>query len=141
VLLSAAEKSHSHPFSICFVCVFPLFCPDIIVFSSIFDGFLRYFLASFSPFSAVTLQKVRKNSEMSIAEKCNPQPFSICFAEVFLVFAMVFDGFWSKTEHFNSIPNVFPQFFDGFLRYFLDSFSIFTMGLRKVRKTLKLVAD
>ena len=97
MLLSAAEKSHSQPFSICFVCVFPLFCPDIIVFSSIFDGFLRYFLASFSPFSAVTLQKVRKNSEiccrLSIAEKCNPQPFSICFAEVFLVFAMVFDGF------------------------------------------------
>ena len=107
------------------LCVFPLFCPDIIVFSSIFDGFLRYFLASFSPFSALTLQKVRKNSEiccrLSIAEKCNPQPFSICFAEVFLVFAMVFDGFWYffsisplvfhlesvKKMHFNSIPIVF----------------------------------
>jgi hypothetical protein len=59
-----------------------------------------YLLASFSPLSPwpaksqETSKLVVDWSLLSTAEKCNPQPFSICFAEVFMAFATAFDGFW-----------------------------------------------
>ena len=156
VLLSVAECCWEIPFPpfLHLFCVcFPIVLSRYHCFSSIFDWFLRYFLVSFSPFSALTLQKVRKNSEiccrLSIAEKCNPQPFSICFAEVFLVFAMVFDGFWYffsisplvfhlesvKKMHFNSIPIVFRIVlfivFPNFWWLFLASFSFSPRAWKK----------
>ena len=131
VLLSAAGKSNSHPFCICFVCVFPLFCPDIIVFP-IFWWILHFFLASFSPFSSLTLQKVRKPWNwlqiehcwvllsaaeccwvlLSAAGKSNSQPFSICFVCVFshcfvqisLFFPNCLNGFWLRSHLFHPWP-------------------------------------
>ena len=51
--LSTAEKCNSHPFSICFVCAFPLLNCFVqsSLFFNFFDGFCVIFLASFSPLS------------------------------------------------------------------------------------------
>ena len=95
-LLSAAGKSNSHPFSISFVCVFPLFCPDFIGFSKLFDGFCIFFgfvLTFFIPDpgkSQETLKLVADWALLSAAECCGvccwvllrnpiPSPYSICF--------------------------------------------------------------
>ena len=135
VLLSAAGKSNSQPLSICFVCVFPLFCPDFIVFSKLFEWILHFFLASFSPFSSLTLEKVRKpwnwlQSEhcwalLSAAECCwvcccvllrNPIPHLLPFVLCVCVCSHCFCPDFS----------VFPQFLMDFVVFVGFVFSSFT---------------
>ena len=69
VLLSAAGKSNSHLFCICFVCVSHCFL-QISLFFPIFWWICWFFFASFSPFSPVTLEKVRKPWNWLQIEHC-----------------------------------------------------------------------
>ena len=136
VLLSAAGKSNSHPFSLFFVCVFLLFCPEFIL-SPIFLMDFVFFLASFSAFSPLTLQKVRKPWNwlqiehcwvlLSAAGKSNSHPFSISFVCVFPLFCPDFIGF--------------SKLFDGFCIFFGFVLTFFIPDPGKSQETLKLVAD
>ena len=104
VLLSAAECAAVCCWEIQFPTFFHLFCvcfPIVFVQISLFFRnfwwILWYLLGSFSALSPAKTQETSKLvvdwELLSTAEKCNPQPFSICFAEVFMAFATDFDGF------------------------------------------------
>ena len=103
--MSTAEKYNPKP---AFFHLFCMFFP--IVFWQISLCFCNaFFLASFSPFSPLTLQKVKKNSEiccrLSITEKCNPQPF---FPFVLLKFSWFLPWFlMGFGSFFAIIPLVF----------------------------------
>ena len=99
------------------------------LFSNLFDGFC-VFLASFSPFSSLTLEKVRKpwnwlqiGALLSAAECC----WEIQFPSFFPFFCLCFSFVLSRIHSFSN-------FFDGFC-VFLASFSAFSpLTLQKVRK-------
>ena len=138
VLLSAAEKSNSKPFSICFVCVFPLFW-----------WILRFFLASFSPFSPLTLQKVRKPWNWLQIEHCW---VLLSAAECCWVLLSAAECCWEI-----QFPSFFPFFVCVFLLFcpdfivspiwlmdfvlFLASFSPFQPWPCKKSGNLEIVAD
>ena len=94
------ETYNPKPFSICFA----VFSHCFVQISLFFRKF--YLLASFSPLSLwpaksqETSKLVVDWALLSTAEKCNPQPFCIGFAEVFIVFVKVFDGFGNLLQSF-----------------------------------------
>jgi hypothetical protein len=96
---------------------FPLFCPDIIVFSSIFDGFcffLGFVLTFFTPDPA----KSQKTLEMVRNTIPGLFPFVLC------VFS-----------------HCFSQFFDGYCVIFWLRSHLFSSDPAKSQETLTLVAD